>query len=1123
MGEFFGGVADKIISIFESLITWMFKSLLEPFLGLAHLKDLIFGTKGGDLIWGTFQPTDLTGALVPTFYSMATLAGFAFVIFIVIYGMRLADASRNPLQRNELISFVTDLVMVCLVLFNLPLLYDILFTINQGIVNLFSGAYESNLDKLTLGDSLDGEDEGGNGVSDLIGQIAVQLVLLGLSIWANFYYFMRKVTLILLMALGPLMMVFYLNQRFRGMTGAWFKELVGSIFVQSIHSLVFWVIAAISASSDGLIETVIVYAIFIPVSEGLRNLIGMGGGMQGNLSKAGAMMGIGALSGMYGVAKGITGGQGVVGALKNGYNGIKGKGGNGNGAEGTSGSDTSDDTSSMLKNHGAEAGTDAGTTEKAEKMLQRGDFFSKGGKAVHGMAGSIAGMGLGPVGSIAGATAGSAVGGVVGGITGRAGSAALSGLAAIPGQFKKGREAGLDKMNARNADLEDNLANQMADHESIAWAKDNKESVMSNLQERFPDASPQELESKFNDIQSAQRQKFHQGAKNSIASMKQNGENMASGQSMVNASSQAMADQWGKDNQASFFADYDQNNGRKTGESQQDYQARRMSAFNEKKSGVQSAFAQAGQEYVKQNAVDGNEPIAKDKFHEHMSSAVGGMQGLGNVSNLSSAGKQAVDHVTGASILASNGKPNTPFVVGSLANAKTNQMKEAFVAQQQSAGISVDSAERDWDNNHKASVHAQNVQSAQSTLSQASQGIRFRANSDSIGVKLEDKTVGVIAGVGAATGITSIASVAKSMGQGSVAGFQSSDAQGFGGKVVSAIQGGYSEGVQQSAELQGGMVQAQKNFQNSLGYAGGVMMGAKGYRMGATAAAKFASPYQRQTQEAIQTPSEVIQMARTVTDPNGNQQIAPGAIRQVITPNESYIEVQTKGGSTEIVSRKGSGHSKLKSGEVVYQDLSVMNDSLVPVQSKGSQSSTYRLDSGGARIPSHVEVAQDPSSLLSSTLLGSKKAAPVQKQQVPIFNQKVDSGNFKVEEIKAQGLSNPRVVVEKNRQFVTAEKDGISYRVSPVFAGDSRLGSSQTIEIPVQADGARLAVKNSVPNSDVGALTSSNQAYYSSRSVEGLIISVEDMMDSKHMEHASQSAEKRRYLDQVRRKQGLLG
>lgn len=135
----------------------------------------------------------------------------------------------------------------------------------------------------------------------------------------------------------------------------------------------------------------------------------------------------------------------------------------------------------------------------------------------------------------------------------------------------------------------------------------------------------------------------------------------------------------------------------------------------------------------------------------------------------------------------------------------------------------------------------------------------------------------------------------------------------------------------------------------------------------------------------------------------------------------------------------------------------------------------------------------------------------------------MDSGNFKVEEIKAQGLSNPRVVVEKNRQFVTAEKDGISYRVSPVFAGDSRLGSSQTIEIPVQADGARLAVKNSVPNSDVGALTSSNQAYYSSRSVEGLIISVEDMMDSKHMEHASQSAEKRRYLDQVRRKQGLLG
>ncbi|MER2009272.1 MAG: hypothetical protein ABS939_17625, partial [Psychrobacillus sp.] len=160
---------------------------------------------------------------------------------------------------------------------------------------------------------------------------------------------------------------------------------------------------------------------------------------------------------------------------------------------------------------------------------------------------------------------------------------------------------------------------------------------------------------------------------------------------------------------------------------------------------------------------------------------------------------------------------------------------------------------------------------------------------------------------------------------------------------------------------------------------------------------------------------------------------------------------------------------------------------------------------------------------LSNAVHGSQKAAPVQQEQLPIYNQKVDSGNFKVEELAANGLENPRVVVEKNRQFVVAQKGGVDYRVSQIFSGDTRMESTEKVEIPVQAKGSQLRPINPVPNSEYGVHSSNQTPYYSSKSVEGLMVDVGDMMESKHMDHANRTTEKRRAIDQVRRKQGLLG
>src|SRR5699024_3010100 len=114
-------------------------------------------------------------------------------------------------------------------------------------------------------------------------------------------------------------------------------------------------------------------------------------------------------------------------------------------------------------------------------------------------------------------------------------------------------------------------------------------------------------------------------------------------------------------------------------------------------------------------------------------------------------------------------------------------------------------------------------------------------------------------------------------------------------------------------------------------------------------------------------------------------------------------------------------------------------------------------------------------------------------------------------------------VVEKNRQYVVAQKDGVDYRVSQVFAGDTRMKSTEKIEIPVQVSGSQLKSVKQVPNSEYAVQTMTEVPYYSTKKVEGLMVDVENMMESKHMDHANKTTEQRQVLDRVRRKQGLLG
>src|SRR5690606_24718894 len=105
----------------------------------------------------------------------------------------------------------------------LPMFYDILFDFNSAIIQFFNTSH----DNIVSMEDIEA------GIGNAIGRILIQLVVVGLAVWANFYYLMRGITLFILLGLGPIFIVMLINPKLRSLTTNWMKETISTIFVQS--------------------------------------------------------------------------------------------------------------------------------------------------------------------------------------------------------------------------------------------------------------------------------------------------------------------------------------------------------------------------------------------------------------------------------------------------------------------------------------------------------------------------------------------------------------------------------------------------------------------------------------------------------------------------------------------------------------------------------------------------------------------------------------------------------------------------------------------------------------------------------------------------------------------------
>ncbi|WP_138919006.1 hypothetical protein [Ornithinibacillus scapharcae] len=125
------------------------------------------------------------------------------------------------------------------------------------------------------------------------------------------------------MILGPVMVALYLIPQTKDITLGWIREFIGTVLVQAVHAITFFLIAVLSITADGTIESVMLYVIFIPVGEAVKGIFGLTNNTQGALGKATTFSGLAALGGVIGATKGAISGKSVSGALQSMKNGAQ--------------------------------------------------------------------------------------------------------------------------------------------------------------------------------------------------------------------------------------------------------------------------------------------------------------------------------------------------------------------------------------------------------------------------------------------------------------------------------------------------------------------------------------------------------------------------------------------------------------------------------------------------------------------------------------------------------------------------------------------------------------------------------------------------------------------------------
>lgn len=327
---------DRVLAApFNGLIS-VFKSL-----GFKSLNDLVFNLPNTTTAPFTADEWNLA---MYWYHAIEMATGGLAVVSVIVEGYRIMAASSNPSKRADAMEKINLTIFAYAVIWFLPVLSQLVFMANAHLTELFKNIMQSyGSFSFNSTDFIDNINTG-NVLADAI----VKFGYVGLMIYFNFLYTIRKFVLISMLVVTPIAVWGWGITGHRQGLEIVVSEIVSNAFMQASHALalcLYTILISKGISSDFSTWWAQIFGMvaIIPTTTALRNLFMGFLRWFGVNEEAYAGMATGALSSIGSIASIASAGfkkkSGFNIGKISGSNGgvISGNGGNGNGGNGTGG------------------------------------------------------------------------------------------------------------------------------------------------------------------------------------------------------------------------------------------------------------------------------------------------------------------------------------------------------------------------------------------------------------------------------------------------------------------------------------------------------------------------------------------------------------------------------------------------------------------------------------------------------------------------------------------------------------------------------------------------------------------------------------------------------------------
>ena len=277
-----------IVEIFQSLLQG-----LRTILGLSDMHTLVYN-KGAraSASYNYGAMSDAWWTVVLRYHLIfQSLAWFLIICGFIKVLIDLNLSTINPGKRLSVLETVQRFIVVGFLLVTIIPIIQFLLNMNSSIVNIFASQVDPNATEAPV-------------IASLAGLI-LQFAYFAICVYINFVYIMRSIIIGILTVTAPFFIAsMAFSQNNKTMFTEWAKQLLGNIFMQSIHAFSLAFLTNLVATGGGLESLVVSYSM-IPLTELIRNLIFPGVGAAESLGKNAGM-------------KAINMGTAAVGAAANG-------------------------------------------------------------------------------------------------------------------------------------------------------------------------------------------------------------------------------------------------------------------------------------------------------------------------------------------------------------------------------------------------------------------------------------------------------------------------------------------------------------------------------------------------------------------------------------------------------------------------------------------------------------------------------------------------------------------------------------------------------------------------------------------------------------------------------------